>query len=115
MYTLFIIYNFCPLELGTSYGRGRRRNFKRGSFDWKLRVRVPFLIVESDWRATSHPTAIIPPNTSNQNFDIAILLSVVVFQIENMFLRRFIQTSSLPFAHYVPKLNAALRLNQDAL
>jgi hypothetical protein len=30
----------------------------------------------------------IPPNTSNQNFEIAILFSVVDFHIENMFLRR---------------------------
>ena len=34
------------------------------------------------------PTPIIPPNTSNPNFEIAILFSVVDFQIENMFLRR---------------------------
>jgi hypothetical protein len=31
---------------------------------------------------------LIPPNTSNQNFETAILLSIVDFQIENMFLRR---------------------------
>jgi hypothetical protein len=50
---------------------------------------VPFLLVESDWRTNSPlPTPIIPPNTSNQNFEIAILFSVVDFQIENMFLRR---------------------------
>ena len=49
---------------------------------------VPFLIVESDWRATSPPTPIISPNTSNQTFEIAILFSLVDFQIENMFLRR---------------------------
>jgi hypothetical protein len=30
----------------------------------------------------------IPQNTSNQNFEIAILFSIVDFQIENMFLRR---------------------------
>jgi hypothetical protein len=34
---------------------------------------VPFLIVESDWKATSPPTPIVSPNTSNQNFEIAIL------------------------------------------
>jgi hypothetical protein len=33
------------------------------------------------------PTPIIPQN-SNQNFEIAILFSVVDFQIENTFLRR---------------------------
>ena len=50
---------------------------------------MPFLIVESDWRVTSPPpTPIIPLNTSKQNFEIAILFSVVVFQIENTFLRR---------------------------
>ena len=52
-----------------------------------------FLIVESDWRATSPPTLVIPPNTSNQNFEIAILFSVVDFQIENMFLRRTLPTT----------------------
>jgi hypothetical protein len=51
---------------------------------------VPFLIVESDWRATNPPTPIIPLNTSNQNFEIAILFSVVDFQIENIFLRRIL-------------------------
>ena len=50
---------------------------------------VLFLIVESDWRGTSpSPTPIILPNTSNQNFEIAILFSVVDFLIESMFLRR---------------------------
>ena len=48
---------------------------------------VRFLIVKSDWRATSPPpTPIIPPNTSNKNFEIAILFSVVDFHIENIFL-----------------------------
>jgi hypothetical protein len=36
---------------------------------------------------------IIPPNTSNQNYDIAILFSVVDFLIENMFLRRTLPQS----------------------
>jgi hypothetical protein len=36
---------------------------------------------------------IIPPNTSNQNFEIAILFSVVDFQIENIFLRRIPPTN----------------------
>ena len=61
---------------------------KKGAFDWIFKGLVSFLIVESDWRATSPlPTPIIPPNTSNQNFEIVILSSVVDFQIENMFLR----------------------------
>jgi hypothetical protein len=34
------------------------------------------------------PPPIISPNTSNQTFEIAVLFSVVDFQIENMFLRR---------------------------
>jgi hypothetical protein len=50
---------------------------------------LPFLIFESDWRATSPlPTPTILPNKSNQNFEIAILFSVVDFQIEIIFLRR---------------------------
>jgi hypothetical protein len=39
---------------------------------------VPFLLVESDWRATNPRfTPTISPNISNQNFEIAILFSVV--------------------------------------
>jgi hypothetical protein len=39
---------------------------------------VPFLIVESDWKATNAPSKpTISPNTSNQNFEIAILFNVV--------------------------------------
>ena len=39
---------------------------------------MPFLIVESDWRITNTPlTPTISPNTSNQNFEIAILFDVV--------------------------------------
>jgi hypothetical protein len=34
------------------------------------------------------PTPIIPQNTSNKNFEVAILFRVVDFQIENIFLRR---------------------------
>jgi hypothetical protein len=55
-----------------------------------LGVIVPFLIVESDWMATSpspSPNVHHTPDTFNQNFEIAILFSVVDFQIENMFLR----------------------------
>jgi hypothetical protein len=50
---------------------------------------VPFLIVESDGKATNTPfTPTISPNTSNQNFEIAILFSVADFQIEIRLLRR---------------------------
>ena len=35
------------------YRKCCRRNFKKDSFDWELKGLVPFLIVESDWRATS--------------------------------------------------------------
>jgi hypothetical protein len=39
---------------------------------------VPFLIVESDWRATNAPlTPTIFPNTSNKDFEIAILFHAV--------------------------------------
>jgi hypothetical protein len=39
---------------------------------------VPFLIVESDWKATNTPSMpIISPNTSNKDFDIAILFHAV--------------------------------------
>jgi hypothetical protein len=36
---------------------------------------------------------IIPPNISNQNFEIAILFNIVDFQIENLFLRRTLPTT----------------------
>jgi hypothetical protein len=49
----------------------------------------PFLIVESDWKATNTPSKpTLYPNASNPNFEIAILFRVVYFQIEIMFLRR---------------------------
>jgi hypothetical protein len=54
---------------------------------------VPFLAIESDWKASSLPRHIIPPNTYNKNFGIAILSSVVDFQRENMFLRRILPQS----------------------
>jgi hypothetical protein len=41
------------LDQGTSYRRICRRYFKKDSFDSKLKGLVPFLIVESDWRANS--------------------------------------------------------------
>jgi hypothetical protein len=50
---------------------------------------VPFLIVESEWKANNTPSKpTISLNISNQNFEIAILFSVVDFQTEIMFLRR---------------------------
>jgi hypothetical protein len=43
-----------------------------------LKGLVPSLIVESDWRTSNPPlTPTISPNTSNQNFEIAILFNVV--------------------------------------
>jgi hypothetical protein len=52
---------------------------------------VNLVIVKSDWRATSPPPVpIIPPNTSNQNFEIVTLFSVVDFKIENVFLMRIL-------------------------
>jgi hypothetical protein len=50
---------------------------------------MPFLIVKSDWKATDTPSmSTISQNTSNQNFEIAVLFSMVDFQIEIIFLRR---------------------------
>jgi hypothetical protein len=55
---------------------------------------VPFLVVESDWKSTNTPSKpTSPPNTSNQNFEIAIFFSVVDFQIEIIFLRRTLSSS----------------------
>ena len=43
-----------------------------------LEVLVPFLIVDSDWSINNTPlTPTISPNTSNQNFEIAILFEAV--------------------------------------
>jgi hypothetical protein len=53
-----------------------RRNFKKGSFNWKLKG--PFLIVKSDWSVTS-PSPLTPINFQNisyQNFEITILFNV---------------------------------------
>jgi hypothetical protein len=51
---------------------------KKGSLGWKFKGLVPFLIVESDWRATNPPhTPTISPNTNNQNIGVAILFNVV--------------------------------------
>jgi len=55
---------------------------------------VSFLIVKSDWEAANTPsTPTSSRNTSNQNFEIAILFTVVDFQIEIMFLRRILPHS----------------------
>jgi hypothetical protein len=83
-----IIYLFLR---GTSYGRGRRINFKGGSFDWKSRVLEHILSVKRDRKATntlSPPT--ISPKTSNKDFEIAILFYIADFQIEIIFLRRIL-------------------------
>jgi len=54
---------------------GCLRNFEKGSFDWKWKGL--FLVVKSDRRATNpSPTPTIFPETSNQNFEIAILFNV---------------------------------------
>ena len=55
-----------------------RRNLKKDSFEWKFKALVSFLIVEIDWRITNTPlTSTISPNTSDQNFEIAILFDIV--------------------------------------
>jgi hypothetical protein len=59
------------------YRKFWRRSCKKGSFNWKLRGLVPFLVVKSDQRVNAPPpTPIILPNPSNQIFEIAILFSV---------------------------------------
>jgi len=51
---------------------------KKGSFDWKFKGLVPFLIIKRNWRATNLPLMpTFSPNTSNQNFEITILCNVV--------------------------------------
>ena len=88
------MYYLLFLDQGTLYRRSCRRNSERGSFNWKLEWLVPFLIVESDWKATNTPsTPTISQNTYNQNCEIAIFFSVVDFQIENIFLRRIPPTT----------------------
>jgi hypothetical protein len=73
-----IIYYFFPFEQDTSYQRSCRRNLKKRSFNWKLEWLVPFLIFESDWKATNTPfMPTISKNTFNQNFEIAMLFNVV--------------------------------------
>ena len=61
-----------------------RRNFKRGSFDWKLRGLVPFLILYSNLR-DNPPTPIISPQTSDQHFGIAILFNAVERSVNYVF------------------------------
>jgi hypothetical protein len=45
----------CPGGILGFYRKRCHRNFKTGSFDWKFKGLVPFLIVESDLRATNPP------------------------------------------------------------
>ena len=55
-----------------------RINFKKGSFDWKLKGLLPFLIVKNDWRAnnpSSHAHHFSKHIQSNS--DIVILFSVI--------------------------------------
>jgi hypothetical protein len=71
----------CKLYPGDIYGFYRKycyRNFKKHSFNWKLKWLVPFLIVESDGKATNTPSKpTISPMTYNKNFVIAILFYTV--------------------------------------
>ena len=61
-----------------SYGRNARTNFKRSSFDWKLKVVVHFSRVKCDQRAVKPPLpdALFLSNASDKNFEIAILLKI---------------------------------------
>jgi hypothetical protein len=50
---------------------------KRNNWIGKLKRLVPFLIVESDWMASSPLSPRISLNTINKNFETAILFHVV--------------------------------------
>ena len=53
----------CPGGILGFYRKRCCRNFKNGSFDWKFKGLVPFLIVEIDLRTTNPPIMpTIPPN-----------------------------------------------------
>ena len=59
-------------------GRDARKNFRDGSFDWKLKVLVQFFRVKRDWSATSPPPRpFFPPSPSDKIFIIAISLKIV--------------------------------------
>ena len=52
-----------------SYRRDARKNFRGGSFDWKLKIIFHFLRVKRDQRASSPPPhSLSSPSPSNQNF-----------------------------------------------
>ena len=82
-----------------------RSNFKKSSFDWKVKGLVFFLIFKRDWRATP-PLTINSQHTSNQSFEIAILFSVVeesgnyVFENDNPLPFR---TLSARVVNYAPR------------
>jgi hypothetical protein len=76
---------------GTSYRRGRRINFKEGTFNWKSRVLVPFLRSKSDQRATNPPIP-FSPNTSDEKLEVAILLKIV---------QRSYDKNSFMYGHFV--------------
>ena len=59
------------------YGRGVSINFGGGSFEWKLKVLVPSLGVNSDRRESSSPYAIFSPKEYDRNFEITILFRIV--------------------------------------
>jgi hypothetical protein len=63
----------CTGDIKGFCGTHCRRNFKKGSFDWKLNRLVPFFIVQIDWKATNTlSTPTISPNISNQSFEMVI-------------------------------------------
>jgi hypothetical protein len=53
----------CPEDIYGFYRWRCGRNFKKGSFDWKIKGLVPFSVAESDLRATNPPLSpIFSPN-----------------------------------------------------
>ena len=84
---LFFVF-FSP---GWSYRPSGPRISWEGSLERKLKVLVPFLSDQKKWRATRPPpTLIFFPKSPDQNFEIAILFSMV----ENMIKMSFRMTWS---------------------
>ena len=92
--TMYYLYS----DEGISHRRSCSRIFYRGSFNWILKLLVPFLIIESDWRVKSPLSSlIISPKSSHQNIEVAIMFRVVgrssvyVFQVDNPHRGRFLR------------------------
>ena len=75
---LALIFVYLFFIQGGSYRPSGPRILREGSFERKLKVLVPFLNDQKNWRAPRPPlTFIFPPKSTDQNFEIAILFSIV--------------------------------------